>query len=459
MESIIILIFVLGYLSITLEHPLKLDKTVPALIMASLMWAVLAIGFTSGWFDVINTEEQAFNFLSGGEHAMEGFEGTLLHHLGKTAEILIFLIGAMTIVEIIDLHRGFEILKGAVKTKSKKRLLWIIGVLAFILSAIIDNLTATIVLVTLLRKLIHRKEDRIWFAAMVVIAANAGGAWSPIGDVTTTMLWIAKKVSAAGLIEFVVLPSIVCFVLPFFIASYMPAFRGNIEVDATEDKDEERLLSSKTMLFLGLGMIVSVPIFKTLTHLPPYMGMMLALGVVWLVSEYIHPEEDFSKERRHLYSAHKALSRIEISSILFFLGILMAVAGLESLVYGVVNGEEVGTLRFLAEVLQGAIPNQDVVVILLGVFSAIIDNVPLVAASIGMYDSPMDSVLWHFIAYSAGTGGSMLIIGSAAGVAAMGMERIDFIWYLKKITWLAFVGFIAGAGVFLLFERVLFHHV
>ncbi|PHR15106.1 MAG: sodium:proton antiporter [Aequorivita sp.] len=458
MESIIILIFVLGYLSITLEHPLKLDKTVPALIMASLIWAVLAIGFTSGWFDVINTEEQAFNFLSGGEHAMEGFEGTLLHHLGKTAEILIFLIGAMTIVEIIDLHRGFEVLKSAVKTKSKRKLLWIIGILAFFLSAIIDNLTATIVLITLLRKLIHKREDRLWYAAMVVIAANAGGAWSPIGDVTTTMLWIAKRVSAAGLIEYVVIPSIMCFALPFVVASYMPAFRGYIDVDAREDKTEEALLSSKTMLFLGLGMIVSVPVFKTLTHLPPYMGMMLALGVVWLVSEYIHPEEDFSKERRHLYSAHKALSRIEISSILFFLGILMAVAGLESLVYGVVNGEEVGTLRYLAEVLQSAIPNQDIVVILLGILSAIIDNVPLVAASMGMYDLPMDSVLWHFIAYSAGTGGSMLIIGSAAGVAAMGMERIDFIWYLKKITWLAFIGFIAGAGVFLLIERVLFHN-
>lgn len=458
MESIIILIFVIGYLSITLEHPLKLDKTVPALIMSALIWAVLAIGFHSGWFDVINTEEQAFNFLSGGEAAMEGFEGTLLHHLGKTAEILVFLIGAMTIVEIIDLHRGFEVLKSAVKTKSKRKLLWIIGILAFFLSAIIDNLTATIVLITLLRKLIHKREDRLWYAALVVIAANAGGAWSPIGDVTTTMLWIAKRVSAGGLIEFVVIPSIVCFVIPFIIASYLPAFRGTIEVDASEDKEEERLLSSKTMLFLGLGMIVSVPIFKTLTHLPPYMGMMLALGVVWLVSEYIHPEEDFSKERRHLYSAHKALSRIEISSILFFLGILMAVAGLESLVYGVVNGEEVGTLRYLAEVLQEAIPNQDVVVLCLGVISAIIDNVPLVAASIGMYDAPMDAVLWHFIAYSAGTGGSMLIIGSAAGVAAMGMERIDFIWYLKNIAWLAFIGFIAGAGVFLFIERVLFHH-
>ena len=458
MTSIIILIFVIGYLLITLEHPLKLDKTVPALIMASLIWAVLAIGFVNGWFDVINGEGQTFNFLAGGESAMDGFEGTLLHHLGKTCEILIFLIGAMTIVEIIDLHQGFEVLKNAVHTKSKRKLLWVIGIIAFFLSAVIDNLTATIVLITLLRKLIHKREDRLWYAALIVIAANAGGAWSPIGDVTTTMLWIAKKITAAGLIEFVVLPSIVSFAIPFLIASYLPVFRGTIEMEEPDTNKDAKLLSSKTMLFLGLGMIVSVPVFKTLTHLPPYMGMMLALGVVWLVSEYIHPEEDFSKERRALYSTHKALSRIEISSILFFLGILMAVAGLEALVFGVVNGEEVGTLRYLAEVLQGAIPNQDVVILLLGVLSAIIDNVPLVAASMGMYDMPIDSVLWHFIAYSAGTGGSMLIIGSAAGVAAMGMERIDFIWYLKKITWLAFVGFIAGAGVFLLFERVIFHH-
>ncbi len=459
MTAIIIVIFVIGYLSITLEHPLKLDKTVPALIMAALIWALLAIGFHAGWFTVIDTHENVFNFLTGGEAAEHGFENTLLHHLGKTAEILIFLIGAMTIVEIIDLHRGFEILKSAVKTKSKIKLLWIIGILAFVLSAIIDNLTATIVLITLLRKLIVDRDQRLWYVAMVVIAANAGGAWSPIGDVTTTMLWIAKNVTAMGLIKFVVIPSIVCFVIPFIIASRMKVFKGEIKVDASEDGETERILSSKKMLFLGLGMIVFVPIFKTVTHLPPYIGMMFSLGVVWLVSEYIHPEENFNAERRHLYSAHKALSRIEISSILFFLGILMAVAGLESLVYGVSqNGDPVGTLRYVAEVLQGAIPNQDVVVILLGILSAVIDNVPLVAASIGMYDSPTDSVLWHFIAYSAGTGGSMLIIGSAAGVAAMGMEKIDFIWYLKKIAWLAFIGFIAGAGVFILIARVILDH-
>jgi Na+/H+ antiporter NhaD/arsenite permease-like protein len=422
--------------------------------MAAIMWALLAVGFTSGWFNVVDTHENVFSFLGMDHHiAEEGFNNALLHHLGKTAEILVFLIGAMTIVEIIDLHRGFEILKGAVKTKKKRKLLWIIGILAFILSAIIDNLTATIVLITLLRKLVYNRDERLWFAGMVVIAANAGGAWSPIGDVTTTMLWIADKVSALGLIEYIVIPSIICFVVPFFIASLLPVFKGDIYFDVNEDKETERLLSSKTMLFLGLGAIVSVPVFKTLTHLPPYMGMMLALGVVWLVSEYIHPEEDFTQERRKQYSAHKALSRIEISSILFFLGILMAVAALETLVYGTIGGEEVGTLRYLAEVLQSAIPNQDVVVMMLGVFSAIIDNVPLVAASMGMYTAPMDAQLWHFIAYSAGTGGSMLIIGSAAGVAAMGMEKIDFIWYLKKIAWLAAVGFVAGAIAFLFIEN------
>lgn len=460
MIAAIILVFIVGYLAITLEHPLRLDKTVPALIMAAVMWALLAIGFHQGWFSVIDTHESIFSL--GGHAAdaahgdghggpVDGFNNLLLHHLGKTAEILIFLIGAMTIVEIIDLHRGFEILKGWVNTKSKKKLLWIIGVLAFILSAIIDNLTATIVLVTLLRKLVKDRNERLWYVGMVVIAANAGGAWSPIGDVTTTMLWIANKVSALGLMEYLILPSIVCFVVPFVIVSFMKQFKGNIYFDAQEDTVAERLLSSKKMLFLGLGGIVSVPVFKTLTHLPPYMGMMLALGVVWLVSEYIHPEEDFSKERKHLYSAHKALSRIEISSILFFLGILMAVAALESLVFGTnAAGEQVGTLRYLAEVLQEAVPNQNIVIMLLGICSAVIDNVPLVAASIGMYSWPMDSQFWHFIAYSAGTGGSMLIIGSAAGVAAMGMEKVDFIWYLKKISWLALIGFLAGAGVFML---------
>jgi Na+/H+ antiporter NhaD/arsenite permease-like protein len=445
MLATILLIFAIGYLAIVLEHPLHLDKTVPALIMGSLCWAVLAIGYHNGILDVVDTHNHLFSQANGiTEESEEGFVNTLLHHLGKTAEILVFLIGAMTIVEIVDLHRGFEVLKGWVKTTSRKRLLWIIGILAFILSAIIDNLTATIVLVTLLRKIIKDKPERIWYASMIIIAANAGGAWSPIGDVTTTMLWIGKKVTTMGLVQYIIVPAIVCFAVPFLIASYMKPFQGHIDVDPQEDTEATKLLSSRTMLFLGLGMIVFVPIFKTVTHLPPYLGMMLSLGVVWLVSEYIHPEEDFTEERKHLFSPHLALSRIEMSSILFFLGILMAVAAIESVVVG-----DVGALRYAAEGLDKAIPNQDIVVMLLGVGSAIIDNVPLVAASMGMYDVAIDAKLWHFIAYAAGTGGSMLIIGSAAGVAAMGMEKIDFIWYLKKVSWLAAVGFVAGGIAFL----------
>ncbi len=445
MFAAVIIIFVLGYMTIVFEHPLKLDKTVPALVMGALCWAILAIGFNTGILTIVDSHDYLFSMAEGyTEESEEGFVNALIHHLGKTAEILVFLIGAMTIVEIIDLHKGFQILKKWVKTRSKKKLLWIIGSLAFILSAIIDNLTATIVLVTLLRKIIPNKIERLWFAGLVVISANAGGAWSPIGDVTTTMLWIGKKVSTGGLIEWLVIPSIVCFALPVFIATFLPPFKGDIDRDENKDNADEELLSSRFMLFFGLGSIVFVPVFKTITHLPPYLGMMLSLGVVWLVSEYIKPEKNFSPDKRHLYSAHKALAKIEMSSILFFLGILMAVAALETMVIG-----GVGTLRYVAELLEKAIPNQDIVVMLLGVGSAIIDNVPLVAASMGMYEQPIDSKIWHFIAYCAGTGGSMLIIGSAAGVAAMGMENIDFIWYLKKIAWLAAVGFLAGAAVFL----------
>lgn len=430
MLAAVIATFVIGYLVIVLEHPLKLDKTVPALLMAAVCWAIIALAHM-----------EVFHI---GDHGLEKghVEEILLHHLGKTAEILIFLIGAMTIVEIIDLHMGFDILKSAVKTKKKSTLLWIVCGLGFILSAIIDNLTATIVLVTLLRKIVPDRKERMWYIGMIVIAANAGGAWSPIGDVTTTMLWIGKKVTTGGLLSKLVLPSILCMAVPTFIASFLPAFRGTITIPEDDADSKKRLLSSRTMLFLGLGAIVFVPVFKTFTHLPPYVGMMLGLGVVWLVSEYIHPEEDFTEERKHLYSPHKALSRIEMSSILFFLGILLAVAALESL----------GVLLNLAAGMDKAIPNQDIVVILLGFASAIIDNVPLVAASMGMYNFPTDSNIWHFIAFSAGTGGSMLIIGSAAGVAAMGMERIDFIWYLKKISWLALIGFLVGCVWIIIFH-------
>jgi Na+/H+ antiporter NhaD/arsenite permease-like protein len=447
----IILVFIIGYLAIVFEHPLRLDKTVPALMMGALMWAVLAVGFHNGVLSVIDGHGHLFSMsgvtdAAGIELQEEGFTGVLLHHLGKIAEILIFLIGAMTIVELIDLHRGFDIIKEWITTRNKKKLLWITGIIAFILSAIIDNLTTTIVLISILRKLIHDRNDRLWYVALIITAANAGGAWSPIGDVTTTMLWIGKKVSAIQLMEYIVLPAVVCFVVPYFLASFNKIFKGDIpDIKLEIDEKAVKVLSSRKMLYIGLAMIVFVPIFKTLTHLPPYIGMMLSLGVVWLVSEYIHPEENFNEDIKHKYSPHKALSRIEISSILFFLGILLAIAAFESVVVG-----NVSLLRSGADGLSAAIPDTNIIIILLGFLSAVIDNVPLVAAAMGMYNNPMDDHLWHFIAYTAGTGGSMLIIGSAAGVAAMGMEKIDFIWYFKKITWLTAAGYLAGCVVFLL---------
>jgi Na+/H+ antiporter NhaD/arsenite permease-like protein len=433
--------FVIGYLMIALEHPLKLDKSVPALLIGSLCWALVSLG--------------GIEVLDHHGHSA-GIEGVLLHHLGKTAEILIFLLGAMTIVELVDLHRGFSIITDRIRTKDKYALLWTVSILAFFLSAVLDNLTTTIVMISLLRKIIRDREDRIWFASIIIIAANAGGAWSPIGDVTTTMLWIGKKVSTVGLAVHLFIPSIICLIVPLLIARFIPGFNGKLALlggDEAEDERERRLLSSKTMLVAGLTGLILVPIFKTVTHLPPYMGIMLSLGVIWAISEFIHPGEDFGDDSKHLFSVRHAMSRIELSSIIFFLGILMAVAALESIaVIGAGSGEKIGLLRNLAENVQVAIPNLDVVIILIGVLSAVIDNVPLVAATMGMYPMdvyPLDSKLWQFIAYTAGTGGSMLIIGSAAGVAAMGMERIDFLWYLKKITWIAFAGFIAGALAFL----------
>ncbi len=437
MLTALLVCFILGYLTIVFEHPLRLDKSVPALIMGSLIWAFISIGH----LDVV-----------GADHHIGSMEEVLLHHIGKVAEILFFLIGAMTIVELIDLHRGFAVITNRINTTSKVKMLWMISVLAFFLSATLDNLASTIVLVSLLRRLIPDKLERLWFVSMGVIAANAGGAWSPIGDVTTTMLWIGKKVSTLGLIQNLVIPSIVCMVIPVIIASTYKVFKGEITLVNTEElgRAQESLLSSRVMLIAGIGGLVFVPVFKSITHLPPYVGMMLSLGIVWLISEYIHPEEDFTESRKHLYSAHTALSRIEMSSILFFLGILVAVAGLESVAVMGEGGHQVGLLMYLAEGLDRLVPNQNIVIIILGFLSAIIDNVPLVAASMGMYTHPIDSSLWHFIAYSAGTGGSMLIIGSAAGVAAMGMERIDFIWYLKKVSFLAFLGFISGAIVYII---------
>jgi Na+/H+ antiporter NhaD/arsenite permease-like protein len=409
--------------------------------MGALTWALISVG---------NLE--VLDHL----HQTASLDEVLLHHLGKTAEILFFLIGAMTIVELIDLHKGFAVITKMVKTQNKVKLLWITSIIAFFLSAILDNLTTTIVMVSLLRKLVPSKVDRLFYISMIIIAANAGGAWSPIGDVTTTMLWIGKKVSTMNLITFLLIPSVVSLVVPLIFASFLKGMKGNLSSSdsnlTNKTSHSEKLLSSNTMLIIGVGGLIFVPIFKTFTHLPPYMGMMLSLGIVWLVSEYIHPEEKFDKNNKHLFSALHALSRIEMSSILFFLGILLGVGALESVAVIALNGEKTGFLMNMAMHLQQIVPNQDLVIFLIGIFSAIIDNVPLVAATMGMYPMdqfPMDSKLWLFIAYSAGTGGSMLVIGSAAGVAAMGMEKIDFIWYFKNITWLALIGFIAGGLTFL----------
>ena len=436
METLIISLFVLGYLAITLEHNLKVDKLIPALAMMALMWAIISLAHLPV-FDV-NTELKQLE--------PSHIDEILLHHLGKTAEIIIFLLGAMTIVEIIDYFNGFYTIKNFINTRSKKGLLWIFGILAFILSAIIDNLTATIVLITILQKVIHNRDTRLWFAGLIIICANAGGAWSPIGDVTTTMLWIGDKVTTLKLISYVLIPSVICFVLPVGIASLLPAFQGEID-EVEEDLTVETHKRGGTMLYLGLSAIVFVPVFKTLTHLPPYVGMMLSLAVVATFAEIfskakinITSFDEESDAHQTASPVHRSLSKIELPSILFFLGILLAVAALESL----------GLLFNFAEGLNQTIPNTDVVVGLLGIGSAVIDNVPLVAASMGMFSMGTDDPVWHLIAYSAGTGGSMLIIGSAAGVVAMGMEKIDFFWYLKKIAWLAFVGFLGGFITFVL---------
>ena len=435
METLIIVVFFLGYLAITLEHNLKIDKLIPALAMMAILWALISLTHLPV-FD-IDTVTRSLHETH--------IEEILLHHLGKTAEILVFLLGAMTIVEIIDYFDGFATIKGFIRTHVKVRLLWIFSILAFILSAIIDNLTATIVLITILQKVIQDRNTRLWFAGLIIVAANAGGAWSPIGDVTTTMLWIGKKVTTPELIKYLFIPSVVCMVVPTLIASRYKAFRGTI--NNKEVSEIKKSPFGSRMLYLGLGSILFVPFFKQITHLPPYVGMMLSLAVVAAFAELYSSAKfslsniDETADDHAIHSpVHAALTKIELPSILFFLGILMAVGALESL----------GLLFNFAGQLTQAIPNMDIVVSLFGVISAVIDNVPLVAASMGMFSQGPDDPIWHAIAFAAGTGGSMLVFGSAAGVVAMGMEKINFFWYFKKISILAFVGFLSGYLTFML---------
>jgi len=420
LSTILIVIFILGYTAIAFEHPLHINKTAPALLIGGLMWAVWAL--------------MDFNNIHFIEESLEV-------QLAETASILFFLMGAMTIVELINAHKGFDIITNRITTNNPKILLWLVGALAFFLSAILDNLTTSIVMVTLLRKLVYDRNTRIVFCGMVIIAANAGGAWSPIGDVTTTMLWIGKQISAVNIVKTLFIPSVVCAVVPLAVLSF--SLKGTLDrprVDKNLSDEDERVHGSLLILILGVSALLFVPVFKTVTHLPPYLGMLFGLSILWIVSEVLHKGK--SHEEKKPYTAVYALSKIDVPSILFFLGILLAIGTLQG----------TGVLRIVAEYLDNTLGNKDVIAIVIGLLSAIVDNVPVVAATMKMYslsDFPMDAKLWEFIAYAAGTGGSCLIIGSAAGVAVMGMEKIDFIWYLKKIAWLAFIGYIAGAFTYM----------
>ena len=438
LEAIIIIVFVLGYLGIAFEHSLKIDKLIPALIMMAVMWGIISY-FDMTVFEIDTKNKDLIPYK---------LKSVMNYFLGHTAEILIFLIGAMTIVETVDFFNGFSTIKRLIKTKSKVRILWIICFLAFILSAIIDNLTATIVLITILQKLVQDRTLKLWYAGMIIVAANAGGAWSPIGDITTTMLWIGEKVSIVALIKYLIIPSLVCMIIPTYVASKYKIFQGEIVPPKSSEKENPY---GSLILKIGLISIVFVPIFKIFTGLPPYVGMMLSLAVVATIAEFFNYKlisAGSNSNIVHHSPVHHALTKIEMPSILFFLGILMAVGALEAL--GIVFGVGqwmVSTFENVDWVIFGGL---DIVVFILGFLSAAIDNVPLVAASMGMFGEAIDDPLWHGIAYAAGTGGSMIIIGSAAGVVAMGMEKIDFLWYLKKIAFLAFIGYIAGFITFIL---------
>ena len=423
--SLLIATFVIGYLAIALEHSIKINKASIALMIGVLCWV---------FFIVFSKQKEIIT-------------SALIQHLGDVSQILFFLLGAMTIVELIDAHDGFEIITKRITTKNKRKLLWIIALLSFFLSAVLDNLTTAIVMISLIRKLIADKKDRLMFAGIIVIAANAGGAWSPIGDVTTTMLWIGKQITAANIIVKLIVPSFVCLLVPLISMQFF--LKGDVQVPAEEFADENppNELHRNIVFFTGIAILLLVPVFKTLTHLPPFMGILFGLGLLWMIVEILHSDKD--EQDRKYYTVSYALRKIDTTSILFFLGILLAIAALES----------TGVLHLLAQTMDQKIKNQNIIVLLIGLLSAIVDNVPLVAASMGMYNLqqyPTDHYFWEFLAYCTGTGGSILIIGSAAGVAVMGIEKIDFIWYLKRISLLALIGYLAGAVVYILQEKLFF---
>ncbi len=417
----LIVVFVIAYAAIALEHPLKVNKSASALLGAGVLWTIYA--------------------MSTGDHHKISHE--LGHSLMGTAQIAFFLIGAMTIVEVVDSHNGFEVITKRIRTQQLSTLMWLVGIVTFFLSAVLDNLTTTIVMISLMRKLLSNHDDRLFFAGIIVIAANAGGAWSPIGDVTTTMLWIGGQITTINIITSVFLPAVVSLAVPLAITAFV--LRGKPVVGPEHIDMDHGLKTSEfeknVMFCLGIGILVAVPAFKTITNLPPFLGILFGLGILWAVGDLIHRHKE-DEYKQHLTLAH-ALSKIDMSSIVFFVGILLAVATLE----------HTHILTSLAQWLDENVGRLDIIVVLIGLASAVVDNVPLVAASMGMYDMakyPTDHFLWEFLAYCAGTGGSILIIGSAAGVAAMGLEKIHFFWYVKKISGLALIGYLAGAGVYVL---------
>lgn len=423
MHGIIIAVFTIGYLAIMFEHRLKINKAAPALIAGVLCWTALAVF---------------------GGHPAEALEH-LHRSIGDTAGILFFLLGAMTIVELIESHRGFDIVTGMIRTGNKRALLWIIGFVTFFMSSVLDNLTTTIVMVMLLQKLVSDREDRFLFAGIVVIAANAGGAWTPIGDVTTTMLWIGERVSVLGPIKSLILPSLANLVIPLIAATLLMKKGSGVKAAAATARSNIRPAEKRVVFFMGLGVLIAIPVFKTLTHLPPYMGILIGLGLLWLTTEIMHNRKD-DDERMNL-SVLKALRKMDMSAILFFLGILLAIASLEA----------AGILTQLADAAGKVFRSVTSLTAVIGIFSAIVDNVPLVAAGMGMYPLSVyhvDHPFWLLLAYCAGTGGSILIIGSAAGVAAMAIEKIDFFKYIKKISWMALLGYFAGIGVFMLQHKM-----
>ncbi len=422
MTTLLISTFIIGYIAIAMEHKLKINKAATALITGVLCWVIYVMSAAN--------KELVTEQLTG--------------HLGELSGILFFLMGAMTIVELIDAHDGFDIITTRITSSNKRQLLWIISLITFFLSPVLDNLTTTIVMVSLTRKLIKAPEERLVFAGMTVIAANAGGAWSSIGDVTTTMLWLGGQVTAANIVSKLFLPSLACLLVPLTILSLR--MRGKVErPDESMGKSDTALKKSTQyiVLFSGILILLLVPVFKMVTHLPPYMGILIGLGILWIITEIIHGRADTND--RQTLSVASALQKIDTPSILFFLGLLMSIAALQV----------TGVLSDLALRMNTAIANEKAIVVAMGLLSSVVDNVPLIAASQGMYSLtqyPTDHFFWEFLAYCTGTGGSMLIIGSAAGVAAMGMEQISFFWYLKKISLVALLGFVAGIGVFFLQE-------